>query len=93
MQILEEAASIERQLNQREDSATPVFSFVEGVLVQALKNGHWILLDEINLAPPETLQRLEGEQNAALKFLEQGLPLLTCMCMYIYLSLVRRYPE
>ena len=36
------------------------FSFVEGVLVRALKEGHWILLDEINLASAETLQRLVG---------------------------------
>ncbi|BBM98800.1 midasin [Marchantia polymorpha subsp. ruderalis] len=36
------------------------FSFVEGALVRALKEGHWILLDEINLAPTETLERLTG---------------------------------
>ncbi|CAE6410298.1 unnamed protein product [Rhizoctonia solani] len=33
-----------------------VFSFVEGPLVTALRNGHWILLDEINLASSETLE-------------------------------------
>lgn len=33
-----------------------VFSFVEGPLVKALKNGEWILLDEINLASQETLE-------------------------------------
>ncbi|EFC46939.1 midasin [Naegleria gruberi] len=42
------------------------FSFVEGTLVKALKEGHWILLDEINLASTETLERLssllEGEE-------------------------------
>ncbi len=36
------------------------FSFQEGLLVQAMKNGHWILLDEINLATPETLQGISG---------------------------------
>jgi len=36
------------------------FSFVDGVLVQALKQGHWLLIDEINLAPAETLERLSG---------------------------------
>ncbi|KAJ9116871.1 hypothetical protein QFC22_004528 [Naganishia vaughanmartiniae] len=35
-----------------------VFSFVEGPLVQALRNGEWILLDEINLASSETLEAL-----------------------------------
>ncbi|XP_071712181.1 midasin isoform X2 [Rutidosis leptorrhynchoides] len=37
-----------------------VFSFVEGVFITALRKGHWILLDEVNLAPPETLQRILG---------------------------------
>lgn len=36
------------------------FSFVEGVLVKALREGRWVLLDEINLASAETLQRLSG---------------------------------
>lgn len=45
------------------------FSFVEGVLVKAVREGHWVLLDEINLASAETLQRLSGllEVNAALQ--------------------------
>ncbi|KAL2649174.1 hypothetical protein R1flu_017302 [Riccia fluitans] len=51
------------------------FSFVEGSLVKALKDGHWILLDEINLAPAETLERLtgllEGEQGT-LSLTERG---------------------
>jgi midasin len=38
----------------------PIFAFVEGALVTALREGHWILLDEINLAPAETLERLNG---------------------------------
>lgn len=29
------------------------FHFMEGALVTALREGHWILLDEINLAPPQ----------------------------------------
>ena len=37
-----------------------VFSFVEGVLVNSLKNGNWILLDELNLASTETLECLSG---------------------------------
>jgi len=36
------------------------FSFVEGVLVTAVRAGHWVLLDEINLATADTLQRLAG---------------------------------
>ena len=29
------------------------FTFVEGALTQAVRCGHWLLLDEINLGPPE----------------------------------------
>lgn len=36
------------------------FSFVPGVLVDAILTGKWILLDELNLAPSEVLQRLSG---------------------------------
>lgn len=34
------------------------FQFFEGVLTKAILNGEWIILDEINLASPETLQFL-----------------------------------
>jgi midasin len=30
----------------------------QGVLVQALRQGHWIILDELNLAPSEVLEAL-----------------------------------
>lgn len=33
-------------------------SFVEGNIVKAARNGGWVLLDEINLAPPDTLESL-----------------------------------
>ncbi|KAG8214523.1 midasin [Butyriboletus roseoflavus] len=36
------------------------FDFVEGPLVKALRSGDWILLDEINLASPETLECITG---------------------------------
>lgn len=29
------------------------FAFREGALTKAVQEGHWLLLDEINLAPPE----------------------------------------
>jgi midasin (ATPase involved in ribosome maturation) len=34
------------------------FWFAEGSLVKALREGHWLLLDEVNLASQETLERL-----------------------------------
>ena len=36
------------------------FSFVEGALVEAIRHGKWVLLDEINLASSECLQRISG---------------------------------
>ena len=36
------------------------FAFTEGALVDAIRQGKWVLLDEINLASSETLQRLCG---------------------------------
>jgi midasin len=33
------------------------FAFVEGILLQAVRQGCWLLLDEINLAPPEASLR------------------------------------
>ncbi|KAF4672212.1 AAA ATPase midasin [Perkinsus chesapeaki] len=41
------------------------FEFVEGQLLTALRTGAWLVLDEINLAPGDMLQRIAG-------LLEQG---------------------
>ncbi|KAI3727341.1 hypothetical protein L1987_67154 [Smallanthus sonchifolius] len=52
-----------------------IFSFVEGVFITALKKGEWILLDEVNLAPPETLQRIIGvleDESGSLCLAERG---------------------
>ncbi|OQR87196.1 midasin-like protein, partial [Achlya hypogyna] len=66
-------AKFTRQHHQVETSFA--FSFVEGMLVQAMKAGHWILLDEINLAGADTLERLasvlEGE-HSGLSLTERG---------------------
>ncbi|XP_057664406.1 midasin [Diorhabda carinulata] len=51
------------------------FAFIEGSLVNAVENGYWVLLDEINLANAETLEclsgLLEGSQGS-LCLLERG---------------------
>ncbi|KAJ3207647.1 AAA ATPase midasin, partial [Entophlyctis luteolus] len=52
-----------------------LFSFVEGTLVKAITRGDWILLDEVNLATPETLESLSGILQSAtgsLLLLERG---------------------
>jgi midasin len=33
-------------------------TFQEGILVRALREGHWIVLDELNLAPTDVLEAL-----------------------------------
>ncbi|XP_036269995.1 midasin isoform X3 [Pipistrellus kuhlii] len=52
-----------------------LFAFVEGTLAQAVKKGEWILLDEINLAAPETLECLSGlleGSSGSLVLLDRG---------------------
>eukprot|EP00392_Amoebophrya_sp_AT5.2_P004892 g4901.t1 len=39
------------------------FEFVEGILVEAMRSGTWIILDELNLAPNDLLQRIQGLVN------------------------------
>ncbi|PHH79074.1 hypothetical protein CDD80_5633 [Ophiocordyceps camponoti-rufipedis] len=39
-------------------SGNVAFSFIEGNLVKAIRNGDWVLLDEINLASPDTLETI-----------------------------------
>ncbi|KAG8531461.1 uncharacterized protein KY384_003090 [Bacidia gigantensis] len=54
------------------------FSFVEGKIVQAARNGDWVLLDEINLASPDTLESLSDlftdhqDGGPSLLLLEKG---------------------
>ncbi|KAK7081093.1 AAA ATPase midasin [Halocaridina rubra] len=51
------------------------FSFIEGALVKAVREGEWVLLDEINLASAETLECLSGllESNlGSVVLLERG---------------------
>ncbi|EEA08139.1 uncharacterized protein CMU_010870 [Cryptosporidium muris RN66] len=44
--------------SELESNLSPQFQFIDGILTRAIKEGHWIILDEINLAPNDTLQRL-----------------------------------
>ncbi|KAI9166729.1 Midasin [Paramyrothecium foliicola] len=39
-------------------SGSFAFSFVEGNIIKAVRNGDWVLLDEINLASPDTLESI-----------------------------------
>jgi len=49
------------------------FAFIEGALVKAIQKGHWVLLDEINLASAETLESLSGLlEGGSLTLTERG---------------------
>jgi len=51
------------------------FGFFEGALLQAVREGWWLLLDEINLAPAEALERISGlleEDDGSITVAERG---------------------
>ncbi|XP_055690608.1 midasin [Lutzomyia longipalpis] len=59
---------------QLRNSINMSFAFISGALVNCLKNGEWILLDEINLASTETLECLATilEPDGSIVLLEKG---------------------
>lgn len=63
--FLEEVEKFESQVPSLESSF--VFSFVEGSLIKAVRNGDWLLLDEINLASADTLESLGDLLNEQLE--------------------------
>jgi MoxR-like ATPase len=46
-------------LNREQDSGI-AFSFIKAEFVKAIENGWWVLLDNINSAPPEVVERLNS---------------------------------
>ena len=54
------------------------FAFVEGALVKAVREGWWLLLDEINLAPAEVCLLLPSVAFCC--------PLLYTICLSLLLS-------
>lgn len=54
--ILVRCQRLSKALNSRK-SALP-FAYVEGIVSKAAKNGHWLLVDEINLASSECLDAI-----------------------------------
>ena len=57
-QFAKEVALAERAVAASESGFA--FAFVEGALVKAMREGAWLLLDEINLAPPEVSTAAPG---------------------------------
>lgn len=60
--------------SQLKQSINISFAFITGPLVNCIKNGDWVLLDEINLASTETLECLSTilEPNGSIVLLEKG---------------------
>ena len=50
--------SFEAQLSR--ENALFAFTYIEGRLAEAVRRGEWLLLDEINLASPETLESINS---------------------------------
>src|SRR4051794_15383638 len=50
------------------------FSFVESQFVMAIRCGYWVLLDNINSAPPEVIERLNSlaEEQPVLNLYEHS---------------------
>lgn len=50
----QQISAFEQKLDTVQQAAQ--FQFIEGLLVRALRQGHWVLLDELNLAPADTIE-------------------------------------
>ncbi|KAK6348296.1 AAA ATPase midasin [Orbilia javanica] len=72
--FIAQVSSFDTQLKGSPQQA--IFNFVEGLLVKAVRNGEWVLLDELNLAAPETLESIADLMNDAgsrsMLLLEKG---------------------
>ena len=62
-----------QEMIRRTDLAT-VFAFIEGTLTEAIKTGAWVLLDEVNMAPPSVLECLSQllERDGSITLYEAG---------------------
>uniref|UniRef100_A0A182WJD3 Midasin n=1 Tax=Anopheles minimus TaxID=112268 RepID=A0A182WJD3_9DIPT len=60
--------------SQLKNSINVSFAFIPGSLVNCIRNGDWVLLDEINLASTETLECLSTilEPDGSIVLLERG---------------------
>ncbi|XP_065084393.1 midasin [Ochlerotatus camptorhynchus] len=76
--VYEKWATIQQKLqkldSQLRNSVNVSFAFIPGSLVNCIRNGDWVLLDEINLASTETLECLSTilEPDGSIILLEKG---------------------
>ena len=71
--LLNEMFQIIRNRTNQEDTDAQ-FDWVESVLVKAMKNGEWLLIEDANRCNPSVLDRLNGlvEENGKLEIGEKG---------------------
>ena len=62
------------KLKECEQDSSIAFNFVKSDLVHAIENGWWVLLDGVNSAPPEVIERLNSllEDNPMLSLIEDS---------------------
>ena len=68
-------AKLEKFESLSQQSIIGSFEWVDGMLIQALEQGHWILIDNVNFCNPTVLDRLNPllEPNGVLMVNERGL--------------------
>lgn len=67
---------------------------ISGVLVEAMRKGHWIILDELNLAPTDVLEALNRVMSTILQSAYRSKRPSTGYCLqYLNLLIGLRGPQ
>lgn len=74
MNKIDKLVHLASKLKEREQDSSIAFSFVKSDLVNAVEEGWWVLLDGVNSAPPEVIERLNSllEDNPMLNLIEDS---------------------
>ena len=77
-----EQTDLQEYLGSYISNETGKLVFREGALVQAVRQGHWLLLDELNLAPSQVLEALNrcATANGDVQCFCTALTFMACCC-------------